>query len=256
MRARGKGRANLKPPGTCFSAHRPTARQLILTTVLVCLALVLISILFPAGPTAPWLRDPKPTLGWTLMLSGIGTLFAFVMLCFMSYQRVHIDGSTIRVKSTATMFRWQSFDASQVRTIRYTGTGFQNMSICLYPRSRGQRRRARRALHQHVVVERIRRDRQCGLFGRGGRRRARAAGDCGGKPSCRLCRAPVHASHADLTGSSWGAGWAEAREARWRRQADGGVRYGWEIENGGGPDGRAAVRVLSGQQEIKPPNPA
>jgi len=134
MRARSKGRAISKPPGTSFSAHRPTAKQLILTTLLVCLALVLVSILFPAGPTAPWLPDPEPTLEWTLMLSGIGTLFAFIMLCFMGYQRVHIDGSAIRVKSTATMFRWQSFDASDVRTIRYTGTGFQNMSICLYLR--------------------------------------------------------------------------------------------------------------------------
>lgn len=134
MRARCKARTMLKPSGTTFSAHRPTARQLILTTVLVSLALVLISILFPAGPTAPWLPDPKPTLGWTLMLSGVGTLFAFVMLCFMGYQRVHIDGSAIRVKSTATMFRWQSFDASEVRAIRYTGTGFQNMSICLHLR--------------------------------------------------------------------------------------------------------------------------
>jgi len=134
MRARGKGRSAPKPPGTSFVAHRPTARQLILTTSLVCLALVLISILFPAGPRAPWLPDPEPTLEWTLLLSGIGTLFAFVMLCLMGYQRVHIDGSAIRVKSTATMFRWQSFDASEVRTIRYTGTGFQNMSICLYLR--------------------------------------------------------------------------------------------------------------------------
>ena len=131
MRARGKGRPMSKPPSATFSAHRPTARQLNLTTVLVCLALVLISILFPAGPTAPWLPDPEPTLEWTLLLSGVGTLFTFVMLCFMGYQRIDIDGSTIRVKSTATMFRWQSFDASEVRTIRYAGTGFQNMSICL-----------------------------------------------------------------------------------------------------------------------------
>ena len=134
MRARSKERANPKPPTTTFSAHRPTTRQLILTTVLVCLALVLISILFPAGPTAPWLPDPKPMLEWTLLLSGVGTSFAFVMLCFMGYQRVHIDGSAIRVKSTATMFRWQSFDASEVRTIRYAGPGFQSMSICLYLR--------------------------------------------------------------------------------------------------------------------------
>jgi len=134
VRARASKRATPKSPGTSFSAHRPTARQLILTTLIVGLVLAIISILFPAGPTAPWLPDPEPTLEWTLLLSGVGTLFAFVMLSFMGYQRVHIDGSAIRVKSTATMFRWQGFNAADVRTIRYAGPGFQSMSICLYLR--------------------------------------------------------------------------------------------------------------------------
>jgi len=134
MRARSKGRAMSKPPGTSFSAHRPTARQLILTTLTVGLALALVSIVYPAGSRAPWLPDPKPELEWTLILSGGGMLFAIIMLYFIGYQRVHIEGSSIRVKNTAIMFRWHSFDASEVCAIRYAGPGSQSMSICLYLR--------------------------------------------------------------------------------------------------------------------------
>ena len=134
MRARASRRPHLKSPSKTFSAHRPTARQLTLTTLIVGMVLAGVSVLFPAGPTEPWLPDPEPTLEWTLMLSGAGMLFAASILFLMGYQRFHIDGSAIRVKSAATMFRWQSFDASKVRTIRYAGPGFQSMSICLYLR--------------------------------------------------------------------------------------------------------------------------
>lgn len=132
MRARGsKPHAPGPAPAETFAAHRPTARQFILTTLLVALALVAISVWFPAGPSAPWLPKPKPTLEWTLFLSGSGTSFAAILLVFIGYQRLTIDGSAIRVKSTATLYRWRCFDASQVRAIRYSGPGFQSMSIAL-----------------------------------------------------------------------------------------------------------------------------
>ncbi len=131
MRARASKPCAPHPAASTFAAHRPTAKQLILTTLLVALVLVAISVLFPAGPRAPWLPEPQPTLEWTLFLSGGGTLFAALMLVFIGYQRLAIDGSSIRVKSTATLYRWRCFDASRVRAIRYSGPGFQSMSIGL-----------------------------------------------------------------------------------------------------------------------------
>lgn len=129
MSARGSEPHAPGPPARTFAAHRPTARPFILTTLFVALALAAISILFPAGPSAPWLPKPKPTLEWTLFLSGSGTLLAAILLVFIGYQRLTIDGSAIRVRSTATLYRWRCFDASQVRAIRYSGPGFQSMSI-------------------------------------------------------------------------------------------------------------------------------
>lgn len=88
-----------------FAAHRPTARQFLATMLLVGLVLGAVSVLFPAGPRAPWRPSPRPTLAWTLLLAGGGSLFAAGMLLLIGYQRLVIEGSAIRVKSTATLYR-------------------------------------------------------------------------------------------------------------------------------------------------------
>lgn len=131
MRARGSTRHAPKPASTRFSARRPTLRQFFTTILLTGLALACMSVLLPAGPSAPWLLEPEPTLEWTLTLSGSGMLLSAFFLFFFGYQRLTIDGSAIRVKSTATLYRLRSFDAREVSAIRYSGPGSQSMSIAL-----------------------------------------------------------------------------------------------------------------------------
>lgn len=129
MRARASKRVP-RPPVTTFAAHRPTARQFFATVLLTGLVLACVAVLLPASPRASWSPEPEPTLEWTLMLSGAGMLPASFFLVLIGYQRLTIDGSAIRVKSTATMYRWRSFDAREVSAIRYCGPG-QSMSVSL-----------------------------------------------------------------------------------------------------------------------------
>jgi hypothetical protein len=81
-----------------------------------------------------WL-DPEMLGSAVGLLSMLGfCLYAVVLGAVLAIQRVIIDGPTVRVMNTASMFRWRTFDVDEVVSVTYTEGGNRSMAQALIVR--------------------------------------------------------------------------------------------------------------------------
>ena len=71
-------------------------------------------------------RTPDEPIGvFVLRSGGVMTLMCSAFL----FQRMEIDGSSIRVIGPASGYRWRRFDASEVLRMQVGGGGYQSMAL-------------------------------------------------------------------------------------------------------------------------------
>jgi len=105
---------------------RPSRRSLLLGMLAVLLVAAFGELLSKEMPTSS-LRSAPPFGVVMLFFAG----FNFLLMACLSYQRIVIAGSGIRILSVATFFRWRECDVREVTGMRYHHPGFRQIDQLL-----------------------------------------------------------------------------------------------------------------------------